>query len=288
MAADNGPLDDEIDPRRLPAMKINSRYFSYAEQPLGRLQLLTTKRQAGVHVNRLQLTSPLMDVAVSGDWWVVNDEQYSSFNITIKSDDMGEMMSTLDVADGLREGKSEIGIIARWPGSPLAFAMARLSGNMHLKIEDGRLLDVEPGAGRVFGLISMQALPRRLTLDFSDMFKKGFSFDRMAGDFEINNGDASTSNFRVEGPAATITMSGSVGLVTKEYDQYVVVEPHVGSSLPIVGAVVGSLGIGAAILLAQKLLNLDEVAQVKYRVTGSWDAPVVTREEVTLFDSEAK
>lgn len=278
----------EADPRRLPALKINSRYFSYAGLPLGTLQLLTTRRQSGLHVDQLQLLSPLVTISARGDWAVVNETQYSSFNIQIDSDDLGKVMSTLGFADSIREGKSEIDIIARWPGPPAAFAMERLSGNMHLNVEDGRLLDVAQGAGRVFGLISLQALPRRLTLDFSDIFKKGFSFDSMEGDFEINDGNATTTNFRVIGPSATIMTRGRVGLAAKDYNQRVTVEPHVTSSLPVVGAVVGSLGIGAAILLAQKLLKLDEVTQVTYRVTGPWNEPVVVREGATVSDSEAE
>ena len=276
---------DDVNPKSLPAMKINSRYFSYADLPLGSLKLQTTRRPAGVHIKQLTLLSPLMVLTMSGDWTTTNSAQHSIFNITINSDDLGEMLSTFDIADSIRGGQSEIGIIARWPGAPGAFALERLSGNMHLKVKKGRLLEVEPGAGRIFGLISLQSIPRRLTLDFSDMFKKGFSFDRMEGDFEINNGDATTSNFSVVGPSATISMSGRVGLATKDYDQDVIVEPHVASSLPVVGAVVGSLGIGAAILLAQKLLNLNEVTQVRYSVKGSWDDPVVTREKMSVPDS---
>ena len=276
---------DDVSPKSLPAMKINSRYFSYADLPLGSLKLQATRRPAGLHITQLTLRSPLMALTMNGDWTVTNSAQHSVFNITINSDDLGEMLSTFDIADSIRGGQSEIGIIAHWPGAPSAFALERLSGNMHLKVKKGRLLEVEPGAGRIFGLISLQSIPRRLTLDFSDMFKKGFSFDRMEGDFEINNGDATTSNFSVVGPSATISMAGRVGLATKDYDQDVIVEPHVASSLPVVGAVVGSLGIGAAILLAQKLLNLNEVTQVRYSVKGSWDDPIVTREKVSVPDS---
>ncbi len=280
--------DARMNPQNLPAMNINSRYFSYEGQPLGSLKLLAAKTRAGLHVNHLQLSSRLMNAQISGDWVVANDEQHSAFKMSIKSQDLGGMLARLDIADSIRGGKGDIGIIVRWPGPPTAFAMAHLNGNMHLKVEDGRLLDVEPGAGRVFGLISLQALPRRLTLDFSDMFKKGFSFDRMEGDFEIHGGDATTTNFSVVGPSASIRMTGRVGLVAKDYDQDVIVEPHVASSLPVVGAVVGSLGIGAAILLAQKLLNLDRVTQVRYSVKGPWEAPVVTREAVTTIDSDAE
>jgi len=282
---DNKVGESVINPQNLPAMNINSRYFSYAEQPYGQLKLLASTRENGLHVNHLQLSSSLMNAQFSGDWVVENNAQQSVFKMTIGSHDFGNMLSTLDIADSIRGGKSEVGVTARWPGSPMAFAMARVDGNMHLKVEDGRLLDVEPGAGRIFGLISLQALPRRLTLDFSDIFKKGFSFDRMEGGFEMKDGNATTSNFSVVGPSASIKMTGRVGLVAKDYDQNVIVEPHVASSLPIVGAVVGSLGIGAAILLAQKLLNLDQVTQVKYRVTGPWSDPVISRAAVETVDS---
>jgi len=279
---------NEIDPQQLPAMDIQSQFFSYAGQPYGQLKLLTTRTLAGLHVDQLTLQSPWMNLSARGDWQMVNRGQYSSFNIKASSENFGKMLATLEIADSIRDGESEVNIIGRWPGAPMAFALERLSGNMQLHVEDGRLLDIEPGAGRLFGLLSVQALPRRLTLDFSDMFKKGFSFDQMTGDFEINAGDAMTSNFNIVGPSASIEVVGRVGLIAKDYDQHVTVEPHVGSSLPVVGAVVSSLGTGLVIWAAQKLLNLDEAAQVKYRITGPWKAPMVLREDEIMPERTEK
>ncbi|VAW89116.1 FIG005080: Possible exported protein [hydrothermal vent metagenome] len=272
-------LHDDVDPRQLPAMDIQSQFINYAGQRYDQLKLLTTRTSTGMHVEQFMLQSSWLNLSARGDWQMVNSERYSSFNISVNSGNFGKMLSMFEIADSIRDGESEINIVARWPGSPMAFALEQLSGNMQLNVEDGRLLDIEPGAGRLFGLLSVQALPRRLTLDFSDMFKKGFSFDRMAGDFEINAGDATTSNFNIVGPSASIKVVGRVGLIAKDYDQQVTVEPHVGSSLPVVGAVVSSLGTGLVIWAAQKLLKLDEVTQVKYRITGPWEAPMVLRED---------
>jgi uncharacterized protein (TIGR02099 family) len=277
--ADAGDAEEEIDPRELPAMDINSRFFSYADESYGQLQLLTTRSQHGLHVARLNLNPSWMALSASGEWTMVDNRQYSSFDISADSADFGEMLSRLDIADSVRDGESNVSIMAHWPGAPMAFALEHLSGSMQLKVEDGRLLDIEPGAGRLFGLISVQALKRRLTLDFSDMFKKGFSFNQMAGRFEIDEGNATTSDFSIVGPSASIAMVGRVGLAAKDYDQYVIVEPHVASSLPVVGALVSSLGAGVVIWAAQKLLNLGEPAQVEYRVTGPWDAPMVLRRD---------
>ncbi|MCF6323007.1 MAG: TIGR02099 family protein [Gammaproteobacteria bacterium] len=280
--------ETEIDPRQLPTMDIQSRFFSHAGQPYGQLTLLTVRTGDGLHVEQFALNSSWMVLSARGDWLMDNNKPYSLFDISVNSNDFGGMLVRLDVADSIRDGESSVSVEARWPGSPMAFALERLSGNMQLNVENGRLLDIEPGMGRVFGLISIQALRRRFSLDFSDMFKKGFSFDRMAGDFEINGGNAVTSNFNIVGPSASIAMTGRVGLIAKDYDQQVTVEPHVGSSLPVVGAVVSSLGTGLVIWAAQKLLKLDEAAQVKYRITGPWEAPMVLREGEVVSERTEK
>ena len=158
---------------------------------------------------------------------------------------------------------------------------------MHLKITDGRVLEIDPGAGRIFGLISLQALPRRLSLDFSDMFRKGFSFDKIEGDFILKGGVATTENLVMEGPAARLEAQGKIGLSARNYDQVVTVTPNVSSSLPVAGAVVGGMGVGAAILLAQQLLEpeIDKATRVKYSVTGQWDDPVIKRLNVKKPDA---
>jgi uncharacterized protein YhdP len=122
-------------------------------------------------------------------------------------------------------------------------------------------------------------LPRRLSLDFSDIFQKGFSFDRIEGDFILKDGNATTQNLVMDGPAARIEAQGRIGLGARDYDQIVTVNPNVTSSLPVAGAVVGGLGVGAAMLLAQQILEpeIDKATRVKYRVSGPWDNPEVKR-----------
>ncbi|MFQ5468816.1 MAG: YhdP family protein [Gammaproteobacteria bacterium] len=270
-----GSEENRVSPLRLPAAKIKSKQFTYDSIDFGGIELLVTKHEAGLHLDQLNLEAPEMTVNARGDWLEVNDEQYSSFTINFNSKDLGKALSRLGYAGGIKEGESDMHIVARWPGSPTKFALSRLNGNMHISARKGRLLDVEPGAGRIFGIISLQALPRRLTLDFSDIFRQGFSFDRIKGDFLIKDGEASTSNLTMDGPAAQIDARGSIDLAAREYDQQVTVVPHVTSSLPVAGAVAGGVGLGAAILLVQKLFEpkIDEITKVQYSVTGPWDNP---------------
>jgi uncharacterized protein YhdP len=146
-------------------------------------------------------------------------------------------------------------------------------------MDNGQLLEVDPGVGRVFGLLSLQALPRRLILDFRDVFSKGFAFNRIAGDFDIRNGQAVTSNLVMKGPAARITVAGRVGLAERDYDQRVTVIPDVAATVPLVTTLMQGPGVGAVVLLLKKLLEpeIDKAATIRYTVTGPWANPVIDR-----------
>jgi uncharacterized protein (TIGR02099 family) len=278
---------DRMDPRKIPVMKIKSKVFTYNDMDFGSLDLTASRHPAGIHLDSLRLTSPTDSVDARGDWLTVNGEHYSSFNITFTSQDLGDTLAKWGYAGSISKGKTTFDIVARWQGPPTEFALERLDGNLHLKITDGRVLEIDPGAGRIFGLISLQALPRRLSLDFSDMFRKGFSFDKIEGDFILKGGVATTENLVMEGPAARLEAQGKIGLSARNYDQVVTVTPNVSSSLPVAGAVVGGMGVGAAILLAQQLLEpeIDKAARVKYSVTGQWDDPVIKRLNVKKPDA---
>jgi uncharacterized protein YhdP len=149
---------------------------------------------------------------------------------------------------------------------------------LKVSVREGRIPDVDPGAGRIFGLFNLGALPRRLALDFGDFFKSGFSFDSIEGLFTLKDGNAFTSDLQVKGPAADIKVNGRTGLKVKDYDQTMDVTPHVGSTFVIGGALVGGPVGAAAGALLQGLLKgaINDVARVRYSVTGSWEKPTIT------------
>ena len=113
---------------------------------------------------------------------------------------------------------------------------------------------------------------------FRDFFKSGFSFDSIEGLFTLKDGDAFTKDLLVKGPAADIKVNGRTGLKAKDYDQTMDVTPHVGSTFVIGGALVGGpVGAGVGALLHGILKGaINDVARVRYSVTGSWEKPVIT------------
>jgi uncharacterized protein YhdP len=163
--------------------------------------------------------------------------------------------------------------VGSWPGSPGAFALAAMSGTLKAEVGEGRLVSVEPGgSGRVLGLLSLAEIPRRLSLDFSDFFQKGFSFNSARGDFVFNDGKARTDNLRIDGPAAEIRVSGTTGFREMVYDQRVEVLPKAGGILPALGLLAGGPAGAAVGAMAQAVLQkpLKQTTRVVYAVTGPW------------------
>ena len=147
-----------------------------------------------------------------------------------------------------------------------------------MDIGEGRLLDVEPGgSGRVLGLISLAEIPRRLTLDFSDFFAKGFSFNEASGDFRFENGLARTDNLHINGPAAEIRITGTTGMREQVYDQQVEVLPKAGGILPALGMLAGGPAGVAVGVVAQAIMQkpLKQTTRVLYHVSGPWQKPQV-------------
>jgi uncharacterized protein YhdP len=173
---------------------------------------------------------------------------------------------------------------AGWPGSPVAFKLDGLEGSLHLDAREGRLLEIEPGAGRVLGLLSLAQLPRRLTLDFRDFFSKGFAFNEMKGTVRFGNGRAHSDKLVIDGPAATIDIRGAANLQAQSYDQTIEVRPKAGNLLTAIGAVAGG-PVGAAIGAAANVVlskPIGSMAAKTYRVTGPWKEPkveVISREQ---------
>lgn len=184
----------------------------------------------------------------------------------------------------LAGGKGTAKFDAAWPGSPAAFRLEALNGSLVLDARDGRLLEVEPGAGRVLGLLSLAELPRRLTLDFRDFFSKGFAFNRLGGTVRFNGGTARSEGLVIDGPAATIDIHGAANLRAQSFDQTIEVRPKSGNLLAAVGAIAGG-PVGAAIGAAANAVlrkPLGQLGAKTYRVTGPWKQPkveVITRQQ---------
>jgi uncharacterized protein YhdP len=232
----------------------------------------------------MQIDSVTVDTAsmrgtARGTWFVTPSGQQSALNAEIRSTELVASLRDLNYTQFMDAKLAEVRADLTWPGGFDSAFLGRASGTLSVRAENGQLLNLQPGAGRVLGLFSVAALPRRLALDFSDLTEKGLSFDTVHGDFELRGGNAYTTNLLLRGPAAEIGIAGRTGLGSRDYDQTAVVTGNLGASLPVAGALAGGPVVGAAVLLFSQVFKepLKGIARGYYRITGPWDDPNVER-----------
>lgn len=164
----------------------------------------------------------------------------------------------------------------RWPGAPYRFNWESLSGNSTIEFEKGVLTDIDPGTGgRFLGLFNLLHLPKRLSLDFKDVYKDGFVFDAIKGTYVFGSGDAITQDTEISASAADLTMMGRIGMADQDYDLVAIVTPQSSVATFAGGALVAGPTIGVGLMLLQEIFGLDLLGQEIYTIVGGWDHPVV-------------
>jgi uncharacterized protein (TIGR02099 family) len=266
------------DPHSIPAVNFHAADLTAGERHFGDVQATLLKLDDGISLEHVTVTNPSFSISAQGQW---RGKGAGSGRIvgTLTSSDVQNTLQQLGYAEVIQAKTGRMDFDLNWDGAPTADALSGATGHVQLSLEKGQIAGLKPGAGRVLGLASIAALPRRLALDFSDLTDKGLAFDTVRGDFDLRDGNAYTENVLVKGPAAEIGLIGRVGLKNKDYDQTAVVTGSLGSSpLPLAGFVGGPV-LGAAVLVFTQVFKqpLKGLARGYYRITGSWDNPIVER-----------
>ncbi len=267
----------ESDPAELPEMHFYSKEFSYLGVDLGETRIEGYPVKNGFHIESIEAQSPRFNFSARGDWFRVENGERSDFDIRITSESLGTVLEAMDISSAMRGGQTLVHFDAWWEGPPAAFALERLNGEMDISVVQGNILTADPGAGRMLGLLSLTELPRRLAMDFRDVFDDGFSFDEAKGTMRLENGTSYTDDMLLSSTVADITIVGSADLVAQTFDYEFVVRPGVSKTLPVIGAIAGGPVGAAAGLALQAILRdaLGEAAEARYTIGGTWEDPLV-------------
>ena len=266
-----------LDPRLIPALDIVVRDLQVGALDMGEFRLSSHRDDRGLQLEQVSSRRDGLELTGSGEWLQDVDGPFSRMRIRLATADLGETLDQAGFDLALQRGQAVIELEGRWPGSPLDLSLARIDGGLDLVITDGVIPEAGPGAGRLLGLVSLNSIPRRLRLDFSDVFGEGLSFDRVAGHFDLAGGVATTEDMRIDAPAAEVRMRGRTDLENRTYDQTLIVRPGVGSALPVIGALAGGpVGAAAGAALQQIFSKpLSGISEVRYSVTGDWQQPII-------------
>ncbi|MCA1804152.1 MAG: hypothetical protein LC646_02045, partial [Xanthomonadaceae bacterium] len=270
----------DLDPRTLPLLSVKIRELHLDDRPLGNLLLETLRRPDGLRVEQLNLSGEEYRLQVQGEWrMTATGQPVSQFELQLEDANLGALLETFGHERIMESRRANALLVANWPGSPLDFDLDQVEGRLDLDIGAGQLVKVDAPAGRMLNIFSIHSLQRRLALDFSDVFGKGFSFDSITGHVTFMAGDAYTHDLVMHAPSAQIAIAGRTGFVARDYDQLVTITPLVSSSLPLAGVLAGGPAVGAALFVAEKLFGerMNRLARYQYQVTGPWDAPQLER-----------
>lgn len=271
-------------PTTVPALDIVIDNFELRGKKLGRIELEGVNRGAREwRLNKLALTNPEAQLTGSGQWQAgASPRMVMDFKLDLA--DSGAFMERLGFAGTLRGGKGRVAGEVSWAGSPLAFHVPSLDGKLNIALDNGQFLKAGPGAARLFSVLSLQSLPRRLALDFRDVFQEGFAFDNVAGDVSIDDGVAATRNLRLRGVQAAVLMEGSADLQRETQDLRVIVVPEINAGTASLAYAVINPAVGLGSFVAQLFLRrpLMAASTREFTVQGSWAEPKVERVERKL------
>ncbi|MFN4359636.1 MAG: YhdP family protein [Hylemonella sp.] len=300
-------LDEQ--PVGIPALDVAIQQFELRGKNLGRVEIEAVnrglaRRDAGARewrLSRLHIVMPEAEFTASGNWAVYQEagepagrlttprtpassrgeRRRTVMNFQLAVTDAGGLLSRLGMPDVVRAGKGRMEGQVSWVGSPLGLDYPTLGGSFNVNIERGQFLKADPGLAKLLGVLSLQSLPRRLTLDFRDVFSEGFAFDFVRGDVQIEQGLASTNNLQMKGVSAAVLMSGQADLARETQDLRVVIVPEINAGTASLVATWINPAVGLGTFLAQYFLRRPAMAAAtqEFRITGTWADPQMNKVE---------
>jgi uncharacterized protein (TIGR02099 family) len=263
----------------LPAIDVVAQRFDFRGHWLGVLTLNAQPTGEEWRIDQLDIANDQSRFHSSGLWRAAGNGSLTRLAVKLESDNLNALFKQFGYGDYMRQGSAGLDGELVWNGLPHEFALANLAGTIRIDARHGQFAKIPTGAGKLLGLLSLQSLPRRAMFDFGDIFGEGFAFESIKGNVKIARGVMLTDAFEINGPAAFVSLSGEVSLPQETQVLTMRVVPEVSEGVAIAATVLGTPVLGLSTLVLSKLLKnpLGKAVSYEYRVTGSWDNPVVER-----------
>jgi len=275
----NQQLSEDSNETEFPALDLTVDNLSWKNKPLGKMELLAEQQGRDWQLKHLRITNPDGVLTADGKYHMENGKKQTEVKFTLDISNAGKILARSGYPDSVKNGSGKLEGAFAWRGAPDDFSYAKLDGKLKLNTGKGQFLKIEPGIGKLLGILSLQALPRHITLDFTDVFSNGFAFDNITGTAQINQGVMQTKDFRIDGSAAKVTMLGEVDLNLETQNLKVRILPTVGNSVSLLGAFAAGPLVGLGTFIVNKVLRepLDKLVSFEYNVTGTWINPEVVK-----------
>jgi|GEM_PF-5846479 len=280
--------DIPFTPTNVPPLDIIINDLRYEKTRLGWSELQTQPQPTGMAIRKLTFRSPAYTLHTRGTWRFDRTRLHGSLLIN----NLGEALQQWHMPRVVASRSGQVRFDLSWPRAPYELRLADINGRVDMQLKKGKItqLDKETeakiGIGKFLSILSLQTLPQRLTLDFSDL-DRGFGFSIFSGTFNLRKGSAYTKNTFLDGPVAYVAMHGRLGLARQDYDVRLKVAPRIFASLPVVATIAGGPIAGAVAWVVGKFVNRQIIKQVtsySYHITGSWTEPTIKETDIQAKD----
>lgn len=272
------------DYRALPPITFRCDSCQLADYHFGKVALNMSRRATGMHIDQFRMEKKEGVIAATGDWFIAEQNSSTRMQGTFRSKDFGDFLKDLEFDSGIRDSDAEMEFDLSWRNEPFDMSFGSLNGNIKWELGDGYMTEISDNGARIFSFLSLNSLLRKLTLDFRDVFAKGFFYEKMQGTFDIENGRLKTDDTRIEGAAARVGITGSTDLADKRLNYEVFVKPNLTANLPVLLAwMVNPATAVAALAFDEMITSANVVSDIKYSLTGTLSDP-----KVTLLDKSSK
>lgn len=295
------PSDDpsELDPRLLPPLEVRVSQIRWDALDLKDLSIRTSPAVSGINIDAFGFAYQSAQLIGKGYWRLrdpqgVNDaladQHVTKLDLTLQSDNFGALLNKVGFGGNLADGQGVIEGSLIWPAPAYKPSLDNMVGEMNLDLSKGRILKVEPGGAKLAGLFALEAIPRRLGLDFKDLVLDGLDYETIRGDVQLANGIAHAPLVQLNGTVGVVDITGESNLKEQTYNQRLTVLPRVSAALPIIGVITGGATAGIGALFAGGLLkaiglDFDRIGLREYTLTGNWGEPAF---EVVPFDASGR
>jgi uncharacterized protein YhdP len=266
----------------LPSVDIVAESFTHRNRKLGRIEILARHEGSDWRIDKLSMLNPESSLQGTGVW-KTGEASRTSIKFKLAVSNVGQFLTRFGYAEHVNGGRGGLEGTLSWNGDPVTMDYATLGGELKMTAEDGQFLEIEPGIGKLVSLMSLQMLPRRIALDFRDVFSKGFQFDRISSGLDIERGVMAVKDFRMRGPAAEVSMSGQVDLSLETQALSVRVIPQLGDTASTVVGLVNPVA-GVATLIAGRMLKnpVGKLFAFDYSIQGTWTDPKVEKVQTAV------
>jgi len=272
-----------LHPEKIPNLNLRIDDLSTGAIKIGDVTLKSQSSPGRLLLEYCRIDSPVYQFNVQGEWTQKKAKDQTKMQVKLNITDLAKSLARWNIAPDVDAKKGYMEFNGGWNSALYDFSLASLSGTMYLELKNGRITHLSHETeekldlGKLLSILSLQTIPRRLKLDFSDLSQEGYSFDVFKGNFEVKKGTMSTQDSYLDGPVAYASMKGSLDLVKHLYDLNLKISPHITASLPLVATIAGGPVVGVAAWMANKIINqgMQKISAYSYKISGPWNEPVV-------------